>query len=146
MAKKQSGIGELTKASHHRLQDARALLAARRWRGAMYLAGLAIECQLKTKLMQRFNCRTLEELEAALSKRRRTRTGMSLFIHELTVLTSLLDCRDRMWANPAVWRRFAFVNQWSPAWRYVAHPGSREEASDFIAATEHVMRWINANT
>jgi len=47
-----SGITEQTKASVHRLDDARALLREQRWRGSMYLAGYAIECQLKAKLMQ----------------------------------------------------------------------------------------------
>ncbi len=55
------GISEQSKAGKHRLDGARALLNAVRWRGAMYLAGYAIECQLKAKLMRMFNCRHLRE-------------------------------------------------------------------------------------
>jgi hypothetical protein len=33
-----SGVSEQSKASTHRLDDARALLNAERWRGAMYIA------------------------------------------------------------------------------------------------------------
>lgn len=45
------GIAEQTKASVHRLDDAYALYQAARWRGAMYVAGYAVECLIKSKLM-----------------------------------------------------------------------------------------------
>ena len=47
----QNGISELARASRHRFADARALLREARWQGAMYIAGYAVECLLKTKLM-----------------------------------------------------------------------------------------------
>ena len=46
----QNGISELARASRHRFADARALLREARWQGAMYIAGYAVECLLKTKL------------------------------------------------------------------------------------------------
>jgi hypothetical protein len=46
------GISEQAKAGKHRLDDAHVLFNGARWRGAMYLAGYAIECRLKTKLMR----------------------------------------------------------------------------------------------
>jgi hypothetical protein len=58
-----SGISEQSKAGKHRMDDARALLNAVRWRGAMYMAGYSVECLLKTKLMRIFNCRNLGELD-----------------------------------------------------------------------------------
>ena len=61
-----SGVSEQGKAGKHRLDDARALLNALRWRGAMYMAGYSVECLLKTKLMQMFDCRHLRELEEVL--------------------------------------------------------------------------------
>ena len=63
------GVSEQSKASMHRLDDARALINAERWRGAMYMAGYAVECLLKTKLMQVYGCRTLRELENELQRR-----------------------------------------------------------------------------
>ena len=41
------GVSEQGKAGKHRLDDARALLNSVRWRGAMYLAGYAVECLLR---------------------------------------------------------------------------------------------------
>jgi HEPN domain-containing protein len=46
---------ELQQLAQERIEDARALLAARRWSGAYYLAGYAVECALKAciaKLMK----------------------------------------------------------------------------------------------
>ncbi len=40
------GVSEQEKAGKHRMQDARVLLNAGRWRGAMYLAGYSVECLL----------------------------------------------------------------------------------------------------
>jgi hypothetical protein len=39
-----TGVSEQLKASKHRLDDARALLNAARWRCAMYVSGYAVEC------------------------------------------------------------------------------------------------------
>jgi len=63
------GVSEQRKAGKHRLEDAQALLNKSRWRGAMYMAGYAIECLLKTKLMRMFDCRHLRELEEELQTR-----------------------------------------------------------------------------
>ena len=37
------GVSEQSKAGKHRMDDARALFDAIRWRGAMYMSGYAIE-------------------------------------------------------------------------------------------------------
>ncbi|HQU42571.1 MAG TPA: hypothetical protein PK867_07145 [Pirellulales bacterium] len=55
-----SGVSEQAKAAKHRMDDARALFNATRWRGAMYLAGYSLECLLKVKLARDF----LEAVEA----------------------------------------------------------------------------------
>ena len=39
---------DFQKLANERVADARALLAARRWGGAYYLAGYAVECGLKS--------------------------------------------------------------------------------------------------
>jgi len=71
------GMSEQRKAAIKRLRDARFLLdqqTGQNWRdqsglhsrGAMYLAGYAIECKLKAIAMETFRCRTLEELRVKL--------------------------------------------------------------------------------
>ena len=147
MAKRMSGgVSELSKASRHRLDDARALLTVVRWRGAMYLAGYAVECLLKTKLMRRYGCLNLEELEQELRQRRQLRRQTSIFTHELVVLLNLLQGRDRLRQNVTLWQQFNLVNRWAPAWRYSADLATKEDALDFVEAVEKIYHWINANT
>jgi hypothetical protein len=147
MAKKHaSGLSDLAKASHHRLEDARALFRERRWRGSMYMGGYAVECLLKTKLMERFQCRNLEQLEIDLHKRRRIRRQTSVFTHEISLMVNLLGCRERLRRNLQLWRDFNHACQWSPAWRYWADPATKDAAGDFIAAVARLLHWIGANT
>ncbi len=139
------GISEQAKASRHRLDDARALFNAVRWRGAMYMAGYAVECLLKTKLMQVYRCRHLRELEDELQRRGVLPAHETVFTHQLEALLKLTQGRDRLRQNQSLWRMFNTVNRWVPAWRYTANPANREDASDFMNAVEKLMHWIEHN-
>ena len=75
------GVSEQLKASKHRLDDARALFNSARWHGAMYVAGYSIECLLKAKLMQMYNCRHLRELEEELQGRGVLAAEATVFTH-----------------------------------------------------------------
>lgn len=88
------GISEQSKASKHRLDDARALFNAVRWRGTMYMAGYALECLLKTKLMQMYNCRNLRELEDELQRRGVLAMQATVFTHQLELLLRLTQSMD----------------------------------------------------
>jgi HEPN domain-containing protein len=140
------GVSEQGRAGKHRLDHARALLNAVRWRGAMYLAGYAVECLLKTKLMRKFDCRHLRELEEELQRRGVISTHATIFTHQLEVLLRLTDGLDRLRQNEPLWRLFNIVNRWVPAWRYAADLSRREDAEDFLEAVEKITHWIEANT
>jgi len=139
------GVSEQAKASRHRIDDARALFNAVRWRGSMYMAGYAIECLLKTKLMQMYNCRHLRELEDELQRRGVLSSHGTVFTHQLEALLKLTQGLDRLRQNQNLWRMFNTVNRWVPAWRYTANPANREDAHDFMNAVERIMRWIDYN-
>lgn len=139
------GVSEQSKAGKHRLDDARALLNAVRWRGAMYLAGYAIECQLKAKLMRMFNCRHLRELEEELQQRGKLAGAATVFTHQLEMLLRLTNALDRMRQSKENWAQFNLVNRWVPAWRYTADLSSRQDAEEFLAAVEAVSHWIDSN-
>lgn len=139
------GVTEQAKAGKHRLDDARALLNAVRWRGAMYLAGYAVECLLKTKLMRRFDCRHLRELEEELQRRGTLPAQATVFTHQLEVLLRLANGLDRLRQNEEHWRLFNMVNRWVPAWRYAADLSNRADAEDFLEAVERVSHWIENN-
>lgn len=137
-----TGISEQTKASRHRMDDAWALFNASRWRGAMYMAGYAVECLFKTKLMQMYDCRNLHELEDEL-QRRGTITGqMTVFTHHLELLLRLTQGYERLRQNRMIWPQFNIVNRWIPAWRYTANLSNREDAEDFLEAVANIMHWI----
>src|SRR4051794_21495707 len=122
-----SGVSEQAKASKHRLDDAHALFAVARWRGAMYLAGYSVECLLKAKLMRMYDCRHLDELDEELRRRGVLSDDATVFTHRLEPLLALTGARDRLRASRELLGEFSIVNQWMPAWRYSSDLSSRED-------------------
>ena len=127
------------------MDDARALLNAVRWRGSMYMAGYAVECLLKYRLMQIFECRHLRELEEELHRRGVLSEQKTVFTHQLEVLLRLTNGFDRLRQSEEHWRLFNMVNRWIPAWRYNSDLSNRDDAEDFLAAVEKIARWIENN-
>ena len=139
------GVSEQAKAAKHRLEDAQSLYSTKRWRGAMYLAGYAVECLLKTKLMRMFDCRRLRDLEPDLQQRGLLSTHATIFTHQLELLLRLTRSTDRLRTNQAHWQSFTLVNHWMPAWRYTADLSNAEDSKDFIEAVEELVHWIEYN-
>ena len=111
----------------------------------MYLAGYSVECLLKTKLMQMFDCHHLRELEEVLQERGLLAAQSTVFSHQLELLLRLTNAIDRLRQNDEHWRLFNIVNCWMPAWRYTADLSNPEDANDFLSAVEKVSRWIENN-
>lgn len=140
-----SGVSEHSKAAKHRMDDARALFNATRWRGAMYLAGYSLECLLKTKLMRMFGCRNLMELEAELRTRGALPANTTVFTHHLRALFDLTGRLNQLRQNEAQWMLWNLVNQWVPAWRYATDLSNVDDARDFLEAVESLFRWVENN-
>ena len=138
------GIRAQASASHQRLEDAKVLLRASRWRGAMYIAGYAVECLLKTKLMQIYECQNLRELEAELQRRSILSGRSTVFTHQLEELFKLTPGYNRLQQNQNVVSLFNLVNRWTPKWRYTRQT-TGDAATFFIEAVEEVMHWISNN-
>jgi len=139
------GITEQRKVAKHRFEDAKALVAAGRWRGAMYLAGYSVECLLKTKLMQKFACRHLKDLETELQQRGIMASDATVFTHQLESLLRLTSALDRLRQQAELMRLFAVVNRWVPAWRYNPNPADSDSAKGFLDAVEKLSHWIEHN-
>jgi HEPN domain-containing protein len=139
------GVTEQAKAGIHRLEDAQVLAREKRWRGAMYLAGYGVECLLKKKLMEKFQCQRLLELEQELQQRGLLALEATVYTHQLERLLRLAGGLDRIRQNRDAWSRFNLVNRWLPAWRYSPKSVTAEDAQDFIEAVEATMKWIAAN-
>ena len=140
-----NGISEQANASHQRLEDAKALLNASRWRGAMYIGGYAVECLLKTKLMQIYDCQNLRALDDVLRQRSLLPAHGTVFTHQLEDLLKLAPGYNRLRQNRDVWHMFHEINLWTPQWRYTAKRSTRQEATRFLTFIENVMRWIETN-
>lgn len=141
--KRHSGISEQRKASIRRLEDAEVLFQGGRWRGAMYMAGYAVECRLKYKLMQQWRCWTLEELEVRLAKPGKPQ---SLYTHNLMLLLELSGGLERIRHNRVLWNKFSnVVDAWQSGWRYSADLGDHDHAEEFLAAAKEVLTWIDNN-
>ncbi len=140
-----TGVSEQAKASVHRLEDARALLNAERWRGAMYMAGYAVECLLKTKLIRIYNCRNLHELEQELQRRSVLAEHLTVFTHQLELLLRLTQGLNRLRHHRTLWPQFVLVNRWIPAWRSIADGVNRQDATDFLTAVDQIIQWIEHN-
>lgn len=140
-----TGWSDQAKAGKHRLEDARALFNAARWRGAMYMAGYGVECLLKTKLMQIYSCNNLNELEEELQRRSLLSRRMSVFTHHLELLLRLTQGFERLRQNRALWPEFNIVNRWIPAWRYTVNVSNHQDAEDFLEAVDNIINWINNN-
>lgn len=140
------GITEQAKASRHRFDDAKSLMASSRLRGAMYIAGYAVECALKAKLMKMRGCFNLRDLQEDLRNHGEFNPADTIFTHSLEVLLLLTGARDRCQANQEVWRSFRIANRWVPAWRYATKPiDYPSDATDFVTAVETVVKWIENN-
>ncbi len=139
------GISDQANASRQRLEDARVLLRASRWRGSMYIAGYAVECLLKTKLMRIYNCKNLRELDDVLQRRFILPAGSTIFTHQLETLFKLTPSYHRLQQNQNMLSLFNVVNRWAPKWRYVSKQTTGDEASFFMEAVEKVTHWIDNN-
>jgi hypothetical protein len=109
-------------------------------RGAMYLAGYAIECKLKAIAMEVNRCRDLGELQEIWGV-----TENEVYTHGLEALAKRLPLYPRF-RQSAVWRLFAGqVNLWRPSWRYDPHDRQNADAAKFLDAVKEVYDWLDSN-
>lgn len=125
-------LSELDMLAAARLEDARALLAAGRFDGAVYVGGYCIELTLKARI-----CRTLgwPDFPATTNE---FRDYTSFRTHTLSVLLRLSGIEARIKISvPQLW---AAVSQWNPEFRYrVIGSTTATEARDFVTAAAAIL-------
>jgi HEPN domain len=117
-------------ASVERLQDAKCLLDAGRFYGAIYLCGYAIECQLKVNLCAARLVETLDQGEAK-------KLG-----HDLTGLLKKAGLGRKLSGNEDL--RIAFfeiANRWSTGMRYSGSRSDKAECERFLRDSEDLLLW-----
>jgi len=120
-----------------RLSDAEALLNARKYSGAYYLAGYSIECALKACIARQSKRYAFPPKDAA-----------KYFTHDLERLIDIADLRQKLKAegkkSEAFDDNWTIVKEWSDEARYQGH--GWKEAKDLLAAIKDakggVLPWL----
>src|SRR4051812_39730255 len=108
---------ELQKLANERIAEARALLAVKRWAGAYYLAGYAVECGLKSCVIT-YLMRTDRFPERKYSEQCWTHNLAQL----LGVAGLTADFEAACRADPNLQANWDIVDEWSESSRYVCMP------------------------
>ena len=116
-----------------RLRDANVLLQAKRYDGALYLCGYAVELALKARI-----CRTLKW--PSFPESDKDFKGLhSLKSHDLEVLIRFSGVEGRVKAKHAVeWSR---AIKWNPEQRYRPIGSCQpQEAADMVTCVERLLK------
>jgi len=115
-----------------RLRDAQVLLKAKRFDGAVYLSGSAVELALKARI-----CRTLKWREFPQSGRE-FEDFRSLRTHSLEVLLNFSGVEERVTAKHAA--EWSVVADWDPEKRYQAVGALKPlEAEQMVKYVERLL-------
>jgi len=122
---------ELRKVARARLSDARALCKTKRYDGAKYLAGYAVEIGLKARICRTLGWREFPETSKEFE-------GLITFkTHRLPMLLRLSGREDAI--KGRVFTEWSAVVTWDPEDRYRAVGSSRREAELMIASAEAIL-------
>ena len=152
-------IKDYRRAANQRLSDARELMEVptrhpeeagaelRHLRGAVYLAGYAVECLLKAYIIHQMQAQTLVEAMDRLNERR-NRQGLkptknvlrSAAGHEISYVVQLTDLETSFESyDIKIWGR---VGAWKSAWRYESDVMSPQTAQEFLKDVEAIVNWL----
>lgn len=132
---------ELQRLANERIQDARALFAARRWSAAYYLAGYAVECALKACIARLTKADDFPD--KAFADKCWTHD-----LERLVVLAGLKDERDGATrADPVLEGNWGTVKDWNESSRYAR--STKTDAQDMLDAINDnrhgVLPWIKSH-
>jgi hypothetical protein len=136
----------LQKLADDRLRDAEALLKEKRWSGAYYMAGYAVECALKSCVLHH-----VQKTGMIFQDRRYLKDLGDCWTHkldqlvELAALTTELNAATA--ANPTLRGHWGVVKDWKETSRYERR--KRKEARALHEAITHdpdgVFKWIQGH-
>lgn len=122
--------------ANERLMDAKALSKGKRYKGAIYMAGYAVEIALKYRI-----CKTLRwsAFKLKLGK-------LDFKIHDLADLLALSGVETRIKVKYLA--EWSIVEMWKPEQRYEvpAKPPTDKEARDMIEATAKLIGYLCTRT
>jgi hypothetical protein len=131
---------ELQELAKLRLREAKALLAAKEWAGAYYLAGYAVECGLKSCILA-----YVEKTGIIFEDRK---FAEKCWTHDPKELVSLARLDEALGlavaGNPALEQNWAIVKDWSELSRYrrTPHHKAKRLYRAITDKTDGMMTWI----
>ena len=134
---------ELQRLANERIADAKALLAAKRWSAAYYLAGYAVECGLKACVLA-----YVERTGVIFEDKK---YAEKCWTHDLEDLLRLAGLEAALNADAAadvnLRDNWDTVTEWSELSRYRRTPKAEaEDLYDAIADKQHgVLSWIKGH-
>lgn len=148
-------ISQYRKAAARRLKDAQELSQppsidtsmqgadTRHLRGAVYLAGYAVECILKVYIISRVAATS--SLAEAIEKRRNAGEEIPNILgaegHKLLTLLSLTDLEARF-GNEERKKDWSLCVKWKSTWRYDPEPPKTADALELVAAVDRIYHWV----
>jgi hypothetical protein len=128
-------------ASRHRLKDAQALHQQKRWSGAMYLGGYAIECSLKSLICYEGQVNNFKDTSSFKK---------GLQASDLHNLTKLLECVVFLKRDILLDRTNSYKEAWNTItslWRndelrYSDKLGDEQNSKKFMDAVEKLHRFM----
>ena len=153
-------LADYRRSGSYRLDDAKELLERpslnsnasdsefRHLRGAMYLAGYAVECILKAYMIQYIGTQTLGSAVDRLNARRHSKgiepvenIARSAAGHRIMYLLQLTDLFQKPGYDQQIWGRVA---RWTSSWRYETDRVERDQAIQFVRDVEAVVKWVSS--
>jgi len=122
-------------ASIERLLDAKCLLEAGRFHGAIYLCGYAIECQLKANVCA---ARRIEALN--LGEARKLGHDLASVLRKTGLGRKLNGNEDLQIAF------FEIANRWSTGMRYSGARRHKRECERFVQDSEDLLLWLRTES
>lgn len=125
---------ELRKIARARLRDAEVLLSSKRYDGAVYLCGYAVEMALKVRVCRSLGWRDFPDTAREFE-------GLATFrTHDLERLLHLSGSERKIVGSPSLKARWSVVQQWRPEKRYASiGTAKRVDAKDMIASARTIM-------
>jgi len=124
---------EIKKIAKARFKDAEVLLSAKRYDGAVYLCGYAVELGLKSKICKTLHWQGFPETNSEFQDYRSFKT------HDLDVLLHLSGTEDKIKSQYFV--EWSAVSQWNPEARYQPIGNvSKSEAQLMLSSTALLLK------
>lgn len=116
-----------------RVKDAEALFQAKRYSGAFYMVGYAVECALKARITRTLKWDGFPQTGKEFEKKK------SLQVHDFDALMQFTGCWSRIQTNALA--EWSTVKKWSVEHRYKPlSEVTRDDASNMIFATKCILR------